>query len=81
MLGGTALGAGGASERGWIDPTTGLAIAAPALLYTKPGQKLMMKALLGERPAAIAKVGRAIRKKKGLFGHAAAPLAIENSGQ
>ncbi len=56
---------------------TGVGITALlAAAATKPGQKALVAALT-KRPTAVRKAARVIRKRKGLFGSAAAPLAIE----
>lgn len=73
-----ALAAGGGMT-GYVDPSTAAMMALPAMLYTKAGQKLAAKVLLGDRPKSVKAVGSTIRKRKGLFGSAAAPLLIENS--
>lgn len=55
------------------------ALAAAALLAlggSKRGQKLLVGAL-DSRPAALRKLGRAVRKQSGLFGSAAIPLTLE----
>ena len=74
---GTGLGyAGGDTQEG---ATKGLAAGLLlALGGTKGGQAFINKALI-DRPAIVRKAGRAISKRKGLFGAAGVPLALESS--
>ena len=78
--GGAALGGAAAYPTG--DTSDGIlkgAIVAAALLGggTKAGQKTI-NTLIAGRPESVRKVGRAIGKRKGLFGSAAIPLALES---
>lgn len=77
LVGGLAGAGGIAGGTGMVDPATAAAITLPALLYTKTGQKLVAKALLGERPVVVGALGKKIRKRKGLFGSAAAAPLLE----
>jgi hypothetical protein len=78
LVGGLPLLPAAGAGTGYIDPSTAAMLSAPALLYTKTGQKLVAKTLLGERPAAIQKLGKGLRKRKGMFGHAlSAPLVAD----
>lgn len=80
VMGLPALAAGGAASTGVIDPSTAAWIAGISALYTKGGQKLVQKALVG-RPEAMRKAGSAISKrarKAGLFGAATVPALLAN---
>lgn len=77
LVGGLAGAGGIAGGTGMVDPATAAAITLPALLYTKTGQKLVAKALLGDRPVVVGALGKKIRKRKGLFGSAAAAPLLE----
>jgi len=82
ILGGATVAGGGAGYT-LGDASTGAASGAAmaALLMlggSKAGQKAI-KAALFDRPKSARAIGSAIRKRKGLFGSAPAPLLIENS--
>lgn len=79
FLAGAGLLAGGANEQTGYDSNIIRAASMLALLsspYTKTGSSMVAKTLLDRSPALRA-VGTTIRKKKGLFGSALAPLALE----
>lgn len=63
-------GAGGGAVQG------ALAAALLAIGGTKAGQRLIVSAMT-DRPDAVRKLGRAVSKRKGLFGAAAIPLSLE----
>lgn len=72
--GGYALDGSGGAATG-----AGTSAALTALLIlggTKAGQKAITAAL-ADRPAPLSTFGRKLRSKKGLFGHAAQPFALE----
>lgn len=73
-LGGAALGgAGYATDNDALKYAALLGLAAAP--YTKAGQKAVAKALL-DRPDKVKELGKAIRKKKGLFGSATLPFTL-----
>lgn len=78
-LGGTGAGIGAladGTEGGATGAGYGLALGALlAAAGTSKGQQLLTSALTG-RPEAIADLGRIVRKKRGLFGAGAIPLAL-----
>ena len=73
-IGGAALGATGeATDNDYL--RMGALATLPALAYTKPGQKAISTILL-DRPDALRQFGESVRRRKGLFGSAAVPLAL-----
>jgi len=76
-IGGALLGAGGvATDQDYLK-AAGLA-ALLATPYTKAGQKAAVAALL-KRPASVKAIGNKVRKRKGLFGTAAAaPILVSD---
>jgi len=79
-LGGSAAGGGIGYMTGDTAQGAGAGAALAALLAaggTKTGQRALEK-LLFERPAVLKRAGRAIGKRKGLFGTATLPFLIEN---
>lgn len=71
-----AGGAGGADYAG-AGPAVTVPLAVLAALTSKTGARLAQKALTGDRPASVAKVGNALvkhKRKAGLFGASVAPL-------
>lgn len=74
-LGGAAMGAGGvATDNDWLKAAGALALMSTP--YTRAGQKAAAKVLL-DRPEWLRAVGLGTRKRSGLFGAAAVPLALE----
>ena len=73
-IGGAALGATGeATDNDYL--RMGALAALPAAAYTKQGQKAI-SAILLDRPDALRQFGESVRRRKGLFGSAAVPLAL-----
>lgn len=72
-LGALGYGTGEATDIQWLK-SAGLA-GLGAAAYTKKGQAALAKALL-DRPEALKKIGRTIRKKKGLVGTATLPSLL-----
>lgn len=71
-----AGGSYGTNEAG-AGPAVVVPLAALAALTSKTGARLAQKALTGDRPASVAKVGNALvkhKRKAGLFGASVAPL-------
>lgn len=68
-------GGAGAENQGWAPSGTTAALAAIALGSSPLGRKIAEKGLLA-RPKTAQEIGKAIRKRAGLFGAAAAPVPI-----
>lgn len=83
-VGATALGGAGASDAyagtDILNPTSGTMAALLMLGGTKKGQKLINTALT-ERPKLLQDAALQIRKRKGLFGSASIPIAMQFQGQ
>lgn len=74
-----AGGAGGAEFMG-AGPAVTVPLAVLAALTSKTGARVAQKALTGDRPASVAKLGNALiknKRKAGLFGASVAPLLIQ----
>jgi hypothetical protein len=71
------LAAFGAQEAGIIDPKVAALLALMSTPYTKTGQKAAQALMLGKRPQSVKALGEWVRKKKGLFGSALVPFALE----
>jgi hypothetical protein len=71
-----AGGAGGADYAG-AGPAVTVPLAVLAALTSKSGARIAQKALTGDRPASVAKIGNSLiknKRKAGLFGASVAPL-------
>lgn len=74
-----AGGAYGSNEAG-AGPAVTVPLAVLAALTSKTGARVAQKALTGDRPDAVAKIGNALvkhRRKAGLFGAAVAPNLLQ----
>lgn len=77
--GALGIGAGGAEYAG-AGPAVTVPLAVLAALTSKTGARIAQKALTGDRPASVAKVGNALvkhKRKAGLFGASVAPNLIQ----
>lgn len=59
VMGVPVLGAAAAAQQGWIDPETALGLASLAAGYSRPGNSVVQKGLIG-RPSAVRNAGQAV---------------------
>lgn len=82
LVGGAGLGALSADESAVHGAGAGAGTSAAVMLAllaggTKTGQKAVQKLLI-DRPVVAQQLGRQIRNRAGIFGHAALPLLVAN---